>query len=305
MNRSPVAHETSPTVADWKCAAETQCAIGEGPVWSAAERVLYFVDISAGRIYRYAPGDGGLRSFTAPELVTAIVPRVGGGLLASLKRSVAFVDPTTGKFGELHRVAREPDGNRFNDAKCDRRGRFFAGTMGDEQWSAPIGTLYRYGADLEPTVMVEHVRCSNGLGWSPDNRTFYYVESFAHTIWAFDYDIATGSLDRRRVFATLNPKSGAFPDGLTVDAEGGVWNAQPVFGRLVRYAPSGDIERIIEAPVSRPTSIAFGGDDLATLYVTSARDSLSPAELLEEPQAGGLFALRPGVRGLPETPFDG
>jgi len=294
-----------PTPAGWTCVAATRCDIGEGPVWSAAEHALYFVDIGGRRIYRYAPGDSALSSFAAPELVTAIVPRASGGLLASLERSVAFVDPATGGFGAIHPLAREPGGNRFNDAKCDRRGRFFAGTMSKTQWAAPLGTLYRFGADLEPTVMVERVRCSNGLGWSPDNRTFYYVESFAHTIWAFDYDIVTGALDRRRVFARLDPQSGAFPDGLTVDAEGGVWNAQPVFGRLVRYAPGGDIDRIVEAPVSRPTSLAFGGDDLATLYVTSARDSLSLEQLLEEPLAGGLLALRPGVRGIAEVSFAG
>jgi sugar lactone lactonase YvrE len=133
----------------------------------------------------------------------------------------------------------------------------------------------------------------------------YYAESFAHTIHAFDFDLASGALTNRRTFATLDSKSGAFPDGLTVDADGCVWSAQPAFGRLVRYMPNGDIDRIVETPVSSPTSIAFGGDDCATLYVTSARAGKTGDDLKDEPDAGGLFACRPGVSGIPETPFAG
>jgi L-arabinonolactonase len=124
-------------------------------------------------------------------------------------------------------------------------------------------------------------------------------------IHAFDHDPQTGALSNQRRFAALDPASGAFPDGLTVDAEGGVWSAQPVYGRLVRYAPDGSIERIIDMPVSRPTSCMFGGDDLGTLFVTSAHNSLTAGQRAEEPLAGGLFALRPGVKGLPEVPFAG
>jgi sugar lactone lactonase YvrE len=170
---------------------------------------------------------------------------------------------------------------------------------------SPCGTLYRVGADSVPQPMVDHLHCSNGLGWSPDKQTFYYVESFVHTIYAYDYDIQAGTLSHRRVFAVLDPASGAFPDGLTVDAEGCVWNAQPVFGRLVRYDPQGRIDQIVETPVSRCTSCSFGGDDLATLYITSARQSLSLEQLREEPLAGALFAFRPAVGGFAGAPFAG
>ena len=305
MNRSPHAHEIKPTPAEWTRVVDVTAEVGEGPTWSAAERAVYFVDIPAKRIYRHALGDGDTRAFSAPELVTSLAERSGGGLLASLERSVAFFDPASGRFDVLPDIPTEPEGNRFNDGKCDRRGRFFAGTMSKTEWSAPVGTLYRYGSDMKPMPVVTGVRCSNGLAWSPDNRVFYYVESFAHTIWAFDYDIATGALDGKRVFARIDPASAAFPDGLTVDAEGCVWNAQPVFGRLVRYAPDGTIDRIVEAPVSRPTSCAFGGDDMATLYVTSAWGSLNEHQRRAEPWAGSLLALRPGVRGILEVPFAG
>jgi sugar lactone lactonase YvrE len=226
--------------------------------------------------------------------------------LVSLERSLAFFDPASGSFDVHPAIPSEPPGNRFNDGKCDRRGRFFAGTMSKTEWAAPLGTLYRYEAGGAPVGLVTGVRCSNGLAWSPDSRIFYFVESFAHTIWAFDYDIATGALANRRPFVRLDPAAGAFPDGLTVDAEGFVWSAQPVFGRLVRYAPDdGVIDRIVEAPVSRPTSCVFGGEDMGTLYVTSAWGSLDERQRREEPWAGSLLSFRPGMKGILETPFAG
>jgi sugar lactone lactonase YvrE len=305
VNRSPHAYEIEPTPAEWKIVVEAHADVGEGPTWSVKEQALYFVDIPACRIYRHSPHDGSTQAYVAPQIVTAVVPCKDGRLLVSLERSVIFLDPHTGAFGVPYPMIREPNTNRFNDAKCDRRGRFFAGTMSKDVWDAPVGTLYRYGVSATPEAVLERIRCSNGLGWSPESTVFYFVESFAHTIWAFDYDVEAGSLKRRRKFATLDPDSGAFPDGLTVDAEGFVWSAQPVFGRLVRYAPDGSIDRIIEAPVSRPTSCAFGGADLSTLYVTSAHNSLDLEQLREEPLAGALLSLRPGVKGIAETPFAG
>lgn len=304
VNRTGHAHEIKPTELAFTCVARTQSGVGESPVWSAAESCLYYVDIPGHLIHRYTPGQP-LESFAAPELVTAVAPRRGGGLVATLQRRVARVDTTTKKFDLLPILEREPQANRFNDGKVDRAGRFWAGTMDIDLWDKPAGTLYRFDQTLTPAIAVEHIRCSNGLGWSPDNRTMYYAESFAHVIHAFDFDLATGGLSNRRVFARLDPKSGAFPDGLTVDAQGYVWNAQPVFGRLVRYAPNGNVDRIVETPVSSPTSVAFGGDDYATLYVTSARDGKSAEDLVQEPDAGGLFTCRPGVVGLPEPLFAG
>jgi sugar lactone lactonase YvrE len=133
----------------------------------------------------------------------------------------------------------------------------------------------------------------------------YFTESFRHRIFAYDFDAATGDVSNRRVFVTLEPHGSAFPDGLTVDAEGYVWSAQPMFGRLARYAPDGQLERVIELPVSRGTSVMFGGPNLDVLYVTTMRETLSEAQLAEEPLAGSLLALRPGVKGVAETPFAG
>lgn len=304
MNRSPLAHEIPPAQMEVHCVANVAAVAGESPVWSVAERCLYFVDHQGRKIHRFHPDVARLDTYNLPGVVTSLAPRSQGGLIVTIDRLFALFDPSSGSLVTLAEVDAGLPDNRFNDGKCDRSGRFWAGTMGNKAWNSPCGTLFRLAAGL-PEPMIENVRCSNGLAWSPDNATFYYAESFAHTIHAYDFNSRSGAISNRRVFATIDPASGAFPDGLTVDTEGGVWNAQPVFGRIVRYSPDGTIERIIEMPVSRCTSCIFGGDDLATLYVTSARETLTPVEIAQEPFAGGLFAFRPGFRGLPETPFAG
>lgn len=304
MNRSGHAHEITPQNVPVACVAQPRCLVGESPVWSQAEGCLYFVDLGGRQIHRYRP-DRALETFELPDMVTALAPRRNGGLIIALHQHFAFYDPDSGAIELLSNPEPALPGNRFNDGKCDRRGRFWAGTMGKEAWREPVGSLYRLGNDREPVRLVEGVRCSNGLGWSPDDRTFYFAESFACQIHAYDFDAASGAISNRRLFASLDPAIGAFPDGLTIDAEGYLWNAQPVLGRIVRYGPDGRMERIIETPASWPTSCIFGGDDLGIMYVTSARQSLSAAELAEEPLAGALFSFRPGVKGLPEVPFAG
>jgi sugar lactone lactonase YvrE len=304
MNRSTLANEIAPTPTEVTCVADVGLDVGESPIWSVAERCLYFVDIVERKLLRYRPSDSDLRITTLAEMATAVAPRRGSGLLVAGERDFARFDFEAGTRQPIA-VVSEPAGNRFNDGKCDRRGRFWAGTMDKVHWDAPAGTLYRFDGDGSVSVVLRGIRCSNGLGWSPDDQTFYYTESFAYVIHAFDHDPETGRLSNQRRFAALDLNSGAFPDGLTVDAEGGVWSAQPGYGRLVRYAPDGGIDRIVDMPVSRPTSCMFGGDDLGTLFVTSAHNSLTAAQRDEEPLAGGLFALRPGVAGLPEAPFAG
>jgi sugar lactone lactonase YvrE len=153
--------------------------------------------------------------------------------------------------------------------------------------------------------MQDEVKCSNGIGWSPDGRVMYHTESFRYAIFAFDFDPDSGGIAGRRPFVQLDPDAGGFPDGLTVDADGFVWSAQPVYGRVVRYDPDGGIDRIVDLPVSRGTGVAFGGPHLETLFITSATETLTDAQLAEEPLAGSVFAWRPGVRGIAETPFAG
>jgi sugar lactone lactonase YvrE len=306
MNRTSLDHGIKPTPVEVSCVLPGKAQIGEGPVWSVAEQRLYWADIVGKELNIFNPADGSNRKFDLPELVTSVSPRKNGqGVVLTLRSSFAFFDPETGKLDKLAEPEPDKPGNRFNDGKCDRQGRMWGGTMGDVDWDSPIGNLYRFGADRRPVRMEEGICCSNGLGWSPDSKTMYFTESFRHRIFAYDFDAETGNLSNRRVFVSLEPHESAFPDGLTVDAEGFVWSAQPMFGRLARYAPDGKLERVIELPVSRGTSVMFGGPDLDILYVTTMRATLTEAQLAEEPLAGSLLALRPGVKGLAETPFAG
>lgn len=277
--------------------------IGEGPVWDARTQRLYWVDIVGQQLHVFNPSDGTNTTHAFPEIVTSVSPRAAGGVLLTLRRSFALFDEATGQIEPIADVERDKPGNRFNDGKTDRQGRHWAGTMGDVDWNHPIGSLYRFGPDRQPVHVDRDICCSNGIAWSPDDRTMYFCESFAHVIHAYDFDAVRGEIENRRTFARVDTAS--FPDGLTVDAEGFVWSAQPVFGRLVRYDPSGRIERIIELPVSRGTSVMFGGPDLSTLYITTMRTTLDERQLAEEPLAGSLLAITPGVKGLPETPFAG
>jgi sugar lactone lactonase YvrE len=305
MNRTRLKHEIKPAAVDVECVFETKAIIGEGPVWSVKEQLLYWVDIPEKKVHVFNPESRSNQTFALPEMVTSASPRKSGGLVLTLRKSVAFFEPSTGKLEILPDPEEDKPGNRFNDGKCDRQGRLWAGTMGDVDWDSPVGSLYRFDSSATLTRMEERVCCSNGLGWSPDSKTLYFAESFRYKIHAYDFEAATGNVSNRRVFATLDPNSGAFPDGLTVDAEGFVWSAQPMFGRLVRYDPKGAIERIIELPVSRGTSCMFGGKNLDVLYVTTMRGTLTDEQLAEEPLAGSLLALRPGVKGIAETPFAG
>ncbi|MEA2698852.1 MAG: hypothetical protein QOI66_3123 [Myxococcales bacterium] len=305
MNRTSLAHEIKPTVVPVECVLSAKAQIGEGPLWSAREQRLYWVDIVGQQLNIFDPADGSNRVFPMPELITSVSTRKDGGLILTLRSSIAFFDPASGKLTKVAEPEPELPGNRFNDAKCDRQGRLWAGTMGDVDWDSPIGNLYRFGADGKAVRMEEGICCSNGLGWSPDSKTMYFTESFRHRIFAYDFDAATGDISNRRIFLSLEPHESAFPDGMTVDAEGYVWCAQPMFGRIARYDPKGVLERLIELPVSRGTGVMFGGPNLDVLYVTTMRVTLNDAQLAEEPLAGSLLALRPGVRGIAETPFAG
>ena len=195
--------------------------------------------------------------------------------------------------------------NRFNDGECDQQGRVWGGTMDAVEWSAPAGNLYRLGADKSVALTQRDVICSNGIGWSPDGRKLYHTESFRHTIFVSDFEPETGETSNRRPFATLDSNSGGFPDGLTVDAEGFVWSNVVGLGQIRRYDPLGKIERVLQLPVPRATDCTFGGPDLKTLYVTSARETMTMDQLAAAPLSGSLFAIDCGVQGLPANSYAG
>ena len=205
--------------------------------------------------YALNPTDGDLRTFELPDWVTSVSTRAQGGLVLSMRKTFAFYEPETGDLEILADPEPDRSGNRFNDGKCDRQGRLWAGTMGAEDWLAPTGALYRFDPDRRITRMHDEIKCSNGIGWSPDGRVMYHTESFRYAIFAFDFDPDSGEIGGRRPFVQLDPEGGGFPDGLTVDGEGFVWSAQPVYGRIVRYDPDGEIDRIVDLPVSRGTGV--------------------------------------------------
>lgn len=288
------------------CVLPYQAIVGESPVWHPGEQRLYWIDIQGKKIHRFDPRTRENESFPLPEIVTCIQLCSSGGLVLTLKKNFAFYDPSTLHLKKLQGVEGDLPGNRFNDGKCDPQGRFWAGTMDAQHWDKPSGNLYRMERDLAVTKMQSQVICSNGSGWSPDSRTMYYTESFRYAIFAYDYDPATGNIENRRTFAQISDedrKAGGFPDGMTIDAEGFIWSNQVGVGKIVRYDPQGKVERIVQMPVPRATDCTFGGADLQTLYITSARETMTPEQLEQAPLSGSLFAIDAGVKGQPSTPF--
>jgi L-arabinonolactonase len=284
------------------CVANTRDVLGEVPRWHPRERALYWIDAFKPAIHRLDPVSGALASWTPPEKLGSFAPRAGGGLLIAGRNGLALYDPAS---GGLDRIADPEAGgavNILNDGRCDRRGRFWVGSMSKMITSAS-GRLYRL-ARGQLDALDDNIWVANGVCWSPDDTKMYFADSHVKTIFVYDFDLAGGTIGPRRVFAAMGERPGV-PDGSSVDADGFVWNAVFDAGCLVRYAPDGRIDRTVALPVSRPTACAFGGNDLATLYVTTARFRLAPDRLAAETHAGGLLALDVGVRGLPEPMYAG
>jgi sugar lactone lactonase YvrE len=276
--------------------------LGEGPVWSEPEQALYWVDIQGQTLQRWHCATGDYRVWAMPAPIGSFALRARGGAVVALKTGLAYFDPGT----EIFQPIIDPEPNRsdirFNDGKCDQHGRFWVGTMHDVGESRPIGALYRLDPDGSLHKMRDQVIVSNGLGWSPDNRTMYYTDSPRRTIYAYDFDLDTGRIGGERVFAR---DTVGFPDGLTVDTEGYIWSVKWDGWKVVRYRPDGSVDQEIEMPVQRPTSCIFGGPGLQDLYVTTARIGISTAELERQPLAGSVLVIRTGTTGLPEPRFSG
>jgi sugar lactone lactonase YvrE len=287
--------------ADVTCVLAAQALLGEGPVWDPGPRVLYWVDIKRREVHRLDPATGRDERWPVPEDVGSLAVRRRGGLVLAMRSGFHFFDPATGRTTPIVNPEPERRDNRFNDGKTDRQGRFWAGSMHDPE-TEPTGSLYRLDGDLTCHRLVGDIVCSNALCWSPDGRTMYHADTAVRTVWAWDFDTERGTVANRRVFAQIGPGEGG-PDGATVDAEGFVWLAHWGGWRLTRFDPRGRVERVIRLPVQQPTCPAFGGPDLDVLYVTSASIKLTEGERAQQPWAGGVLALDPGVRGLPEAPF--
>lgn len=284
-----------------RCVADVHAVLGEGPVWVEAEASLYWVDIKGRKIFRLGE-DGERQEWPTPFRVGVLAPRAGGGFIAGTDEGIAAIDLDSGRFGIIANPEESLPGNRFNDGKVDRSGRFWAGTMDDNE-RQDTGTLYRIGPDLAWTAMDGGYRVTNGPAFSPDARRMYENDSARRVTYVFELDEDGNALDRRTLIQFEN--GDGFPDGMTVDSVGCLWIAFWDGGCIRRFSPDGEPLQTVEMPVARPTSCTFGGRELDRLYITSASTGLDETDLRLQPNAGGLFMLEPGARGLKDVPFAG
>jgi sugar lactone lactonase YvrE len=277
-------------------AVDAHAAVGEGPVWDARERCLYWVDIHGRSIHRYDPATDSDDIGVLPQMPGAVAPRAGGGLVVACERGFGVLE----RFGADLRMVAEVDADdptlRMNDGRCDPIGRFWAGTMAMDG-RAGAGSLYRLDDAGRVTTVLTGVTLSNGIDWTPDGGTLVYVDSATRAVDAFDHD--SGRLANRRRVVEIPPESGV-PDGLTVDAEGFVWVALWGGGQVRRYGLDGRLDRVVALPVAQVTACGFGGPQLRDLYVTSAAEGADG-----DARAGALFRCRPGVSGQPTRLFKG
>jgi sugar lactone lactonase YvrE len=278
--------------------------LGEGPVWDDQRKTICWVDILNGHIHEFAPSRSAHRIIPVKEMVGAVAICPNGNFLAALKSGLAFVDRRSGEIKRINHPASHLPGNRFNDGKCDPAGRFWVGTMALSE-KPGAGSLYMIDRDLSHSLKIRDVTISNGLAWSRDHKTFYYIDSPTLEVVAFDYDIQTGDISNRRVIISIPEKEG-FPDGMTIDREGMLWIAHWDGWQVARWDPqSGKKLLSIPMPVARLTSCTFGGADMQDLYITSARVGLTDQQLEEQPLAGSLFVVENcGYQGWPTVEFD-
>ena len=288
---------------EWHLAVEAGDLIGEGPAWDARRACLLWTDIAGRRIHRLDPDSAEVWTRTLPQMAGAVLPRAAGGLVLCLQDGVYLTDSDDDEPRLLVPVESDEPSTRLNDVKTDRAGRLWGGTMALDA-AADAGSFYRIEPDGRIETISAPVSISNGVDWSLDGSLMYYIDTSTGRMDVFDFDLQAGSATDRRPFIHFDESLG-IPDGMTVDAEGGLWVAFYDGWAVRRFGPDGRLDRTIELPAARTTSCAFGGRRLDQLYVTSGRDGLSVSQLAAQPHAGGLFVIQPGVTGLPITPFAG
>ncbi|MCC6813924.1 MAG: SMP-30/gluconolactonase/LRE family protein [Rubrivivax sp.] len=288
------------------CIVQGADILGETPRWCERTGTLWWIDVRRPALQSWDAASGRHTALRLhPDLVTgAIALREAGGFLLATAAGLCLFDPASDAAPQVlaHPEAGKP-GMRLNDGRCDRRGRFWVGSMHDTQRN-PVGTLYRLDADHRCQAMLDGFVLPNSICWSPDDRTLYFSDTHNQMVWAFDYDIDEGRIGARRVFADWTHQIGR-PDGATVDVDGCLWTCMVASGQLIRQTPRGKVDRVIQLPVTNPTCPAFGGSRLDTLFITSHSQRLSLEQHAREPLAGALLALDPGIQGLPEARYRG
>lgn len=285
--------------------ARVQNVLGEGPIWCAEEKALYWVDNLKPSVWRYTPKGEKIQSWDMPEEIGSIVKREKGGFVAGMKSGFSFIDLDKGTIDLIVSPEADRPNNRLNDGRCDRAGRYWTGSMNanfkDGKHSAAI---YRLDPDLTCHRMDDGFIVSNGIAFGHDNKKMYYADTTNRIVYVYDYDFATGGISNRQPFFDTRDMNGKV-DGAAVDAEGYYWCAFVYDYAILRISPEGKIDRRYEVPIKNPTCVAFGGDDLKTLYFTSATVFMTDEELAAQPDAGGLFSFEVDVKGLPEPRFAG
>jgi sugar lactone lactonase YvrE len=290
---------------NWEVVLDQQTILGECPVWDFKEQRIFWIDILSGMIHYYYPDKKEHQTFSLGQVPGSIALKKAGGLVAAIKRGFATIDIEKGTTWMIRQVESGSPDIRFNDGKCDPAGRFWAGTMSDSGIPA-AGSLYVLEKNYSVKKKIKGVSCSNGLAWSADQKTLYYIDTPTRHVVAYRYDVHTGQISRKRVVVRI-PEEAGYPDGMTIDTEGNLWIAIWDGWKVLRYNPdTGEKLGEILLPVARVTSCVFGGETLGDLYITTAKTGLTESQIKEQPLAGSLFVVRNcGYMGMKAFEFDG
>jgi L-arabinonolactonase len=276
---------------------------GEGVFWNPSDGRIWWTDIHGRALWSFDPVTTQSTSIPMEDRVCCFAPRAAGGLIVAYSDRVVLFDPETKQETLVTLFEPENPETRLNDGRTDRQGRLVVGGM-NEVSGKPDSSVISIDGNLKVQTLIDQISCANSICFSPAGNTMFFADTPDREILAFDYEKGRGTLTNKRLHASFKQEPG-LPDGSCVDAEGGVWNAEWEGHRVVRVAPNGTIDRVIDVPVWKPTCCAFGGPNLDTLFITSSRLMSDEATLKKEPSAGGLFAVKPGIRGVVDTPFKG
>ncbi|MFD0050947.1 SMP-30/gluconolactonase/LRE family protein [Actinomycetes bacterium NPDC127524] len=282
---------------------DAKAVLGEGPCWDSEKQLLYWVNIEEKKVCIFDPAANENREIQLEERVSAIVPRTSGGAVITLENGFYFLDLETEKISRISEPEIHLTNNRFNDGKCDSKGRFWAGTM-DMSDNKEQGALYCLDTDLRTIKKWDKLSLSNGLAWSPDNKFFYLIDTPTKKVLRFDFHILTGGIENPVEIIDF-PDDQGMPDGMTIDDEGMLWIAHWGGSKVSRWDPqTGKQLSSIEVPALNVTSCTFGGEDFSELYITTARNGMNDEQLAKYPLSGGLFKVKTGVKGLPAYSFN-
>jgi sugar lactone lactonase YvrE len=287
-----------------QCVYNQRAQLGESPVWCAEHNCLYWIDIEGQTFNRFDPSTDHNYSVDTAIRFGSFALRINGGFVVATEFGFQLYDLVENNLKPLTNPEDDKPNNRFNDGRCDRAGRFWAGTMVEKGVQTPEGSLYSLDNNYSCTKKHTGFSLANGLAWSPNNKIMYFADTRLKVVWTFDFDLDNGDIFNKRIFIQLTNGDGV-PDGATIDVDGCYWLTQPRAGKICRYTPDGKLDTVIELPIEKPTMCAFGGQNLKTLYVTTNSHKLTKEEIESQPQAGSLFAVDLESQGIPEPRFRG